>query len=86
MITIGSDSTYGQTTRSPGERSNTYFAPGELTGVGKGGLLSSSCANTSNKAEFALGTSNVPCRLQPQFPWGHGVAKSYYPHVTKVPK
>jgi phospholipid/cholesterol/gamma-HCH transport system substrate-binding protein len=81
LITIGSDSAYGQSTESPGERSNTYFSPGELRFLNKGGLLASSCANTSNTAQFPVGTANVPCRLQPQYPYGHGIPQRYYPRV-----
>jgi ABC-type transporter Mla subunit MlaD len=80
-ITVGSDSVYGQATRSPGERNNTYFSPGELKDLASG-LYSASCSNTGNSATVPVGTANVPCKLQPTFPWGHGIKTSYFPHVT----
>jgi phospholipid/cholesterol/gamma-HCH transport system substrate-binding protein len=84
LITIGTDSVFGQTQRAPGVRSNTYFAPGELANLNHGGLEASSCSNTRNTAEFPFGGANIPCRLQPGFPWGFGIPNSYYPHVRKA--
>ncbi|HET9075128.1 MAG TPA: hypothetical protein VFN48_11155, partial [Solirubrobacteraceae bacterium] len=74
VLTLGPDTMWGQTTRSPAERTNTYFAPGALEAVGHGGEQAASCAGT--------GSGNVPCQLQPAYAWGHGIAASYYPHVT----
>lgn len=82
---FSNESFYGQTTREPTNRDNAYFSPGELSNIGKGGLLSGSCANTSNPAQVS-GGNNVPCRVQPPFKWGHGILTSYYPHVTRAPK
>jgi phospholipid/cholesterol/gamma-HCH transport system substrate-binding protein len=85
---LGPESIYGQTVREPDNRSNTYFSPGELANVGKGGLLSANCDNTRNVSQVPLTHSNVRCRVQPPFKWGNGILTSYYPHVTqaKVPK
>ncbi|WP_249009920.1 MlaD family protein [Conexibacter sp. DBS9H8] len=76
VLTFGPDSAFGQSTRNPAVRSNTYFAPGALAAIGNGGEASASCAGT--------GTGNVPCRLQPGFAWGHGIPTGYYPHVKAV--
>lgn len=81
---ISNESIYGQSVREPTNRDNTYFAPGELANVARGGLLSGSCANTSNRAQVP-GGKNVPCRVQPPFRWGHGLLSAYFPHVTKAP-
>jgi phospholipid/cholesterol/gamma-HCH transport system substrate-binding protein len=81
---ISNESVYGQSVRDPSGRTNAYFSPGELANVGNGGLLAGSCANTSNPAQVP-GGKNVPCRVQPPFPWGHGILSSYYPHVTRAP-
>ncbi len=75
LVTIGPDSSFGQRTMSASERQNTYFAPGELANIDKGALESAGCPSNAT-------SGNVPCRLQPAFAWGHGIAKSYYPHVT----
>jgi virulence factor Mce-like protein len=84
MSMISNESIYGQSTREPTDRNNTYFSPGELANVARGGLLAGSCANTSNRAEVS-GGKNVPCRVQPPFHWGHGVLTAYFPHVKKKP-
>jgi phospholipid/cholesterol/gamma-HCH transport system substrate-binding protein len=81
---IANESIYGQSVREPSNRNNTYFAPGELSNLGNGGLESASCANISNPAQVP-GGKNVPCRVQPPFKWGHGILSAYYPHVTKAP-
>jgi phospholipid/cholesterol/gamma-HCH transport system substrate-binding protein len=85
---LGPESIFGHTVREPDNRNNTYFAPGELANVGKGGLLSANCNNTGNPSDVPLAHSNVRCRVQPPFNWGHGILTSYYPHVrqAKVPK
>jgi hypothetical protein len=75
VLSLGPDSTYGATTRSTAERSNTYFAPGALDGIGTTGEQASSCAGSGP-------SGNVACSLQPSYTWGHGIAPSYYPHVT----
>jgi virulence factor Mce-like protein len=80
MVTIGSDSLFGQTHRSPAERSNTYISPGELTNIAHG-LLAMNCDNTGNTAQFPVADGNVPCRLQKRYPWGHGLPPSYFPRV-----
>jgi virulence factor Mce-like protein len=74
LLTLGPDTFFGQTTRSPAVRTNTYFAPGALNGVGNGGEAASSCTGA--------GAGNVPCQLQASYTWGHGISPSYYPHVT----
>jgi phospholipid/cholesterol/gamma-HCH transport system substrate-binding protein len=78
------ESAYGQTVREPTNRTNTYFSPGELANVARGGLESASCANTGNAAQVS-GGRNVPCRVQPPFKWGGGILTSYFPHVTRAP-
>ncbi len=74
LLTLGPDTLFGQTTRSPAERTNTYFAPGALASVGTTGETAASCAGA--------GSGNVPCQLQPAYAWGNGIPNSYYPRVT----
>ena len=81
MSGLGRESVFGQSIREPTNRNNTYFAPGELANIASGGLLSASCANINNVSQVPLLFGNVPCRLQPQFPWGPGIGTSYYPRV-----
>jgi virulence factor Mce-like protein len=81
MVTIGPDSTYGQNRRAPGYRGNTYFAPGELSNMSRGGLEASSCSNVHDPSQSAIDQSNVACRLQPAFKWGHGVLTRYFPRL-----
>jgi phospholipid/cholesterol/gamma-HCH transport system substrate-binding protein len=86
VLGISPDSIYGQTIREPTNRNNTYFAPGELANIGRGGLLSANCNNTRNPAQVPLLLlMNVPCRVQPPFTWGHGIHSSYFPHLTRAP-
>ncbi len=84
MSMTGNESFYGQSKREPTNRSNSYFSPGQLANVGTGGLLSASCANTTNPAQVPGGT-NVPCRVQPPFKWGNGLLSAYFPHVVRAP-
>lgn len=84
MSMITNESYYGHATREPTNRTNAYYAPGELANLGKGGLLSASCANTANQSQ-APGGKNVPCRVQPPFRWGNGILSSYFPHLTRAP-
>jgi phospholipid/cholesterol/gamma-HCH transport system substrate-binding protein len=81
-LTVGSDSIFGQSVRSPGERSNTYQSPGTMNSIASG-LPAASCTNTKNTAQFPVATGNVPCKLASTYPWGYGISTSYYPHVTK---
>ena len=85
---VSNESFYGQSVREPTNRHNTYFSPGELVNVGKGGLLSSDCANTANTAQVPLLGHNVACRTQPGYDWGNGIASGYFPRLTRatVPK
>jgi virulence factor Mce-like protein len=83
IVTLGGDTLFGQTVRSPGVRVNAYPAPGEVAGV-QNGLSAATCSNTGNRAQFPLFTGNVPCKLQSAYPWDHGVTTSYYPHVRKA--
>ncbi len=78
VLTLGPDSLFGQTTRSPAERTNTYFAPGALASVGTSGEAAASCAGA--------GSGNVPCKLQSAYAWGDGIGTSYYPHVVAAQK
>jgi phospholipid/cholesterol/gamma-HCH transport system substrate-binding protein len=80
LAIFGNESLFGQSTRSPENRSNAYFAPGELANLNKGGLLAASCANTGNKSSSPITVKNVPCRAQPGLKWS-GITR-YYPHVT----
>jgi phospholipid/cholesterol/gamma-HCH transport system substrate-binding protein len=73
VLTLGPDSIFGQTTRSPAERTNTYFSPGALASVGTSGEPAASCAGA--------GSGNVPCTLQSSYDWGYGISSSYYPQV-----
>jgi virulence factor Mce-like protein len=79
---VTNESVYGQSVEDPNERNNTYYAPGELANLAKG-LEAATCANTSNTAQVPGGT-NIPCKVQPPFDWGHGILSSYYPHVTQT--
>jgi phospholipid/cholesterol/gamma-HCH transport system substrate-binding protein len=83
---INREAIFGQTIREPTNRSNTYFAPGALSEL-PNGLRSANCNNTGNVSQIPVPFSNVPCRVQPAFPWGNGILSSYYPHTTaaKVP-
>ena len=76
----GNDTPFGQSVREPTNRNNTYFSPGELANVARGGLESGNCTNTQNTSQSPFGFKNVPCRVQPGFGWNHLVR--YYPHVT----
>ena len=78
LLTLGPDTMFGATQRSPAERTNTYFAPGALAKVGTSGETAASCAGA--------GTGNVPCQLQPAYAWGDGIGSSYYPHVVAAQK
>jgi phospholipid/cholesterol/gamma-HCH transport system substrate-binding protein len=84
LTAIGNETPFGQSIREPTNRDNSYFSPGELSFLGRGGLLSASCANTGNVSQAHLSFKNVPCRVQPGFHWDHLVR--YYPHVTSGSK
>jgi phospholipid/cholesterol/gamma-HCH transport system substrate-binding protein len=79
---VTNESVYGQTVEDPANRNNTYYAPGELANIEKGGLQAATCANTSNTAQVPGGT-NIPCKVQPPYDWGHGILSAYFPHVTR---
>jgi hypothetical protein len=81
---LSDESVYGQSARAPTNRNNTYFAPGELANVGRG-LLSASCSNAGNAAQVPILGHNVPCRVEPGFNWGNGLAPGYYPKLTRAP-
>jgi virulence factor Mce-like protein len=84
LATLTNESAFGQSVREPTTRSNAYFAPGELSNLGRG-LLSASCANTSNTSQVPLSGGNVPCRVQPPVQWGNGIASGYYPRLKPAP-
>jgi phospholipid/cholesterol/gamma-HCH transport system substrate-binding protein len=84
VITLGRSSIFGASVRDPTTRTNVDYAPGELSNISSGGLLAQSCANATNVSQVPLPFGNVPCRLQPAFPWGHGVATSYFPRVKAL--
>jgi hypothetical protein len=85
-ITLNNEGLFGQSQRPATNRHNPYISPGELANVANGGLQSSDCNNLGNTGVVSLlSTGNVPCRLQPQFPWPANAASngpSYYPQVT----
>lgn len=81
---IGDESIFGQSVREPSNRDNTYFSPGELANVGRGGLFAANCNNIHNVSQVPLGFSNVPCRVQPPMKW-NGLSR-YFPHVTRAAK
>jgi hypothetical protein len=88
VIGVSDQSVYGQSTRSPDNRQNAYFSPGELSNI-LSGLYSSDCNNLNNKAQVPLLGANVPCRVQPPFHWGKfapTTSSGYYPHITSAPK
>ncbi len=86
VVTLGRESVFGQSVREPTVRSNTYFSPGELANIATGGLLAANCDHTGNPSEVPLAFGNVPCRLQPKFAFGNGVATAYYPRLTRAPR
>ncbi|MGE5617544.1 MAG: MCE family protein [Candidatus Woesearchaeota archaeon] len=77
---FGNESAFGESVREPTNRANTYFAPGELANIARGGLLAAGCANTGNASQSHFGFGNVPCRVQPGLAWD-GLSR-YFPHVT----
>ncbi len=78
------ESVYGHTVREPTNRANTYFSPGELANIAKGGLFAANCNNVNNVSQVPIAAKNVPCRVQPPYSWPAGILKSYYPHVTRA--
>lgn len=85
LIGLGRESIFGQTVREPTTRDNAYFAPGELSNMNRGGLQVANCNNSGNSSQVPLSFGNVPCRVQPPFQWGFGIATSQYPHLTRAP-
>jgi phospholipid/cholesterol/gamma-HCH transport system substrate-binding protein len=83
IVALGNESIFGQTVREPNDRTNSNFAPGELSNMNRGGLLSANCENTRNHAQVPSLSSNVPCRVQPGFGWA-GMTR-YFPHVARAP-
>jgi phospholipid/cholesterol/gamma-HCH transport system substrate-binding protein len=77
---VGNETLFGQSVREPTNRDNPDFAPGGLAYIGRGGMLSASCANVHNASQSPLGFKNVPCRLERGFRWNQLVR--YFPHVT----
>jgi virulence factor Mce-like protein len=87
-VTINNESLFGQSERPATNRHNPYVSPGGLSNVASGGLLSSDCDNLNNTSlSSILSAGNVPCRLQPKFPWPSNAASngpSYFPRVTQA--
>jgi phospholipid/cholesterol/gamma-HCH transport system substrate-binding protein len=85
-LTLNNEGLFGQTERPASNRHNPYISPGGLANIAKGGLLSSDCNNVHNTNPISLlSPGNVPCRLQPAFPWPSNAASngpSFFPHVT----
>jgi virulence factor Mce-like protein len=85
ISSLGRESLYGQSVREPTDRNNTYFAPGELANLAKG-LFAANCNNVSNASQVPLPYDNVPCKVQPPFHWGNGVATAYFPRLRTRPR
>jgi virulence factor Mce-like protein len=87
-ITLNNESLFGQSQRPATNRHNPYVSPGEQANVASGGLQSSDCNNLGNTdLNSILSAGNVPCRLQPKFPWPTNAASngpSYYPRLTQA--
>jgi phospholipid/cholesterol/gamma-HCH transport system substrate-binding protein len=87
-LTTNNEGLLGQTQRPSTNRHNPYISPRELANIATGGLESSDCNNVNNTTpESKLGMGNVPCRLQPSFPWPSNAASngpSYFPRVTQA--
>ncbi len=87
-LTLNNESLFGQQQRPSTNRHNPYISPGELNNITNGGLESSDCNNTANNGlESLLSAGNVPCRVQPAFPWPSNAASnspSYFPHLTQA--
>ncbi len=87
-LTVNNEGLFGQAQRPSSNRHNAYVAPGGLSYVAQGGLLSSDCNNTVNpNIPGILTRGNVPCRLQAKYPWPSNAASngpSYYPRVTQA--
>jgi phospholipid/cholesterol/gamma-HCH transport system substrate-binding protein len=85
-LTLNNEGMLGQTERPSSNRHNPYISPGGLAQVAQGGLLSSDCNNIHDSSPVGLlSQGNVPCRLQPKYPWPSNAASngpSYFPHVT----
>ena len=85
-LTINNEGLFGQAERPASNRHNPYISPGGLANIGQGGLLSSDCNNVhNNNAISLLSPGNVPCRIQPAFPWPSNAATngpSFFPHLT----
>ncbi len=82
-LALNNEGLFGQPQRPSTNRHNPYVSPGGLADVGSGGLLSSDCNNIGNvNAISLLSAGNVPCRLQPRYPWPTG--SSYFPQVTQA--
>jgi virulence factor Mce-like protein len=85
-LTLNNEGLLGQTQRPSTNRHNPYITPGGLANIARGGLQSSDCNNIHNTSPVGLfSTGNVPCRLQPKYPWPSNAASngpSYFPHVT----
>ena len=87
-ITVNNESLFGQSERPATNRHNPYVSPGGLSNVAAGGLASSDCNNLGNTGLGSLlSPGNVPCRLQPKFPWPSNAASngpSYFPRLTQA--
>jgi virulence factor Mce-like protein len=87
-LVLNNEGLFGQSQRPSTNRHNPYLAPGGYTNVARGGLLSSDCFNlASTSLQSLTSAGNVPCRLQPKFPWPANAASngpSYYPQVTQA--
>ncbi len=86
-LTLNNEGFFGQPSRPSTNRHNPYISPGELSNIATGGLLSSDCNNIGNVSAISLLTAgNVPCRLQPKYPWPSDAASngpSYFPRLTQ---
>jgi virulence factor Mce-like protein len=87
-ITLNNESLFGQSERPATNRHNPYISPGEMSNVATGSLQSSDCNNVNNTSlSSILSAGNVPCQLQPKFPWPSNAASngpSYFPRLTQA--
>jgi phospholipid/cholesterol/gamma-HCH transport system substrate-binding protein len=87
-LSLNNEGLFGQAQRPSTNRHNPYPSPGELANITNGGLESSDCNNVNNVNPISLlSAGNLPCRLQPKYPWPSNVASngpSYYPQLTQA--
>jgi hypothetical protein len=85
-LPLNNESIFGQSVREPTNRHNAERAPGGMSMLASGGLLSSDCANTGDTSQIPLplGNGNVPCRVQPG--WTFKGVTAQFQRLTRAPK